>query len=222
MKKVKDSNVIAENQRSRNWCLVLYQDDDTHTGCLNRLTRGYNYVGILHDADLTEDGEPKKNHYHIVLKFPQARWRTAVAEELGIEPNYLQVCRSLDGAYCYLTHFGLPNTHQYNHEELFGTLYKDACKAMQQETDQNERVLTLLALIDSQGVLDEWKLIELACRNGLYGDLIRMGSLVSKLIELHNYRVMDDGIRDGFRKAKEAENAFEETSKAEDYEQIPF
>lgn len=185
-KKIKDADVIAENQRSRNWCMVLYEDDETHVKALELLNKGYMFVAIKHDQDVTEDGELKKPHYHVVLKFPQARWRTAIAKDLGIADNYLQICRSLAASYCYLTHMGLPNSFQYPHDAMFGPLYAEATKAMERERDQNEKVLSLLALISSEGFTNEWKVLEKACQNGLVGDALRLGGLLSRLIEIHN------------------------------------
>ena len=189
----KPLTTIDENQRSRNWVMLLYPDDFHHVIARDILDRGYKYVGILHDKCLDEDGKQKKAHWHFVLKFPQARWKSAIAAELGIEPNYLQVCSSLAGAYCYLVHDGLPKETQYPHSDMFGPLYTEACKALEKETDQNMRILSILDLIDSEkdGNLDERKLLQMACEAGLVGDFIRLGGLISKLIEIHNFETRD-------------------------------
>lgn len=186
-----NKKTIDENQRSRNWCLVLYPDEECHANAVAQLSRGYKFVGILHDRCLDDDGNPKKPHYHIVLKFPQARWKTAIAEELGIQPNYLEVCRSLPGAYCYLVHDGLPDVVQYPHSLMFGPLYNEACKALEREKDQNQKMLTILKLIDESGFLNERTLLEKACEAGLCGDVLRLGGLMTRLIEIHNNDIAD-------------------------------
>lgn len=177
---------IDDNIRSRNWCLLLYPDDPTHEEAVNRLAKGYKFVGILHDHCLDDDGELKKPHYHLVVRFPNPRWKVAIADELGISYNYLDPCRSLPGAYCYLVHDGLPNAYQYPHSLMFGPLYHEAIKALEHEKDQNQKILTILQLIDNSGMLDERKLLEIACNAGVVGDLLRLGGLMSKLIEIHN------------------------------------
>ena len=182
----KKGMTIAENQRSRNWCMLLYLDDPTHIMAYEMLGKGYQYVSILHDSCIDDDGNPKKPHYHIVIRFQDARWKTAIAEEFGIQSNYLEVCRSLKSAYCYLVHDGIANAHQYPHTCLNGPLYREACKALEKEKDQNEKMLSIFKLIDESGFLNERQLLEKACKAGLVGDVLRLGGLMSRLIEIHN------------------------------------
>ena len=192
---------MSEKIRSRNWNLVLYPEDETHLNVMAKLNRGYQFVAIKHDKDTWEDGENpnhaagelKKEHWHVVLKFPQARYQEAVAKELGIEKNYLEKCNSFEGSTLYLVHHGFPNKHQYDPEELFGPLVPAVLKLLDGATDQNERVRSLLELIKAQKKpIDEWDLVEIACDNGMYGDLIRMGSLIPRLVEIHNRRFFDE------------------------------
>lgn len=182
---------IDDNQKARNWCLILYPDDEAHLNAHALLGKGYQFVSILHDRCIDDNGEPKKPHYHVVLKFPQARWKTAIASELGIEPNYLQICRGLQSAYCYLVHDGIENAFQYPHTDMTGPLYNEACKALEHEKDQNQKMLTILQMIDESGFLNERKLLEKACQAGLCGDVLRLGGLMSKLIEIHNSEISD-------------------------------
>lgn len=188
MAKVKS---IDENIRSRNWCLLLYPDDPTHEDAVNKLSKGYRFVGILHDKCKDDEGEQKKPHYHLVLRFPHPRWKTAVADELGIASNYLDPCRSLNGAYCYLVHDGLPDAYQYPHSLMFGPLYNEAVKSLEHEKDQNQKILTILRMIDQSGKLDERKLLIMACEAGLVGDVLRLGGLMSRLIDIHNMDVSE-------------------------------
>lgn len=196
---------MAEKVRSRNWNLVLYPEDETHLAAMCKLGKGYQFVAIKHDKDTWEDGEspqhaagePKKEHWHVVLKFPQARWQKAVADELGIAENYLEQCRSFDASALYLTHNGFPTKHQYDPEEMFGPLVPAALKLLEADVDQNVRVRNLLELIKAQErIMDMWDLIELACDNGMYGDLIRMGSIASELLRIHNRRLLNPDPRD--------------------------
>lgn len=164
---------------------------------LYNLNRGYQFVGVQHDKDMWEEGEspdhsagdPKKTHWHIILKFPQARWSTAIAQELGIAANYIEPCRDYNAAALYLLHQGYPGKYQYDPDDLFGPLVPSVLKLLETDTDQNERVRSLLELIKAQErILNVWDVIELACDNGCYGDLIRMGALVRDLVEIHNVK----------------------------------
>lgn len=185
---------IDSNLRGRNWNLVLYPDDPSHLDAMGRLNKGYSYVAILHDKDVWGaddsvdhvEGEVKKEHWHVIVKFPQARWASAIAKELCIDVRHMQLCRSFSASVLYLTHYGLPTKYQYDASELFGPLTKIALKEFECDTDQNARVLSLLELLDSLELIDEIDLIRAACDAGLYGDLIRMGGLIPRLVQIHN------------------------------------
>lgn len=196
---------MAEKIRSRLWCVLLYPEDETHVAALELIRQCFNYVGILHDKDAwTEEdeqqnpdhkaGELKKPHYHIILKFTQARWNTALADDLGIACNYLERCRSFDSAAVYLVHDGLSDKYQYDSEALEGPLVSAVMKLLA-PADENGRVLELLKLIDSMGYITRRHLVQVACENDFYADLRRMGYLLSHIIEEHNeewMRAFDD------------------------------
>lgn len=185
--------------RSRLWFCLLYEDNADHMLALETIISQFNHVGIKHDKDCwTPDdevenpehkaGELKKAHYHLILKFTSARWNTALAADLGIDIRFLEPCRNFDASAAYLVHDGLDDKYQYSHDELFGPLSPAVVKILNQE-DEGVRVKKLLALIDGSGELDLRKLINLACDNGLYGDLRRMGFWAQKLIDTHNQQI---------------------------------
>ena len=184
-----------EKIRARNWCLVLYPEDESHYECILRLSKSaYKFAAVLHDRDTWsagesenhEPGEHKKDHWHVVLKFAQARWNTAVAEELGIKPNYLEPCRNMDGALLYLVHDGFPDKYQYDSEEVFGSL-KPALAKLLVADDEGSRVLEIINMIDNtSGRVSFREILVKACNNGLYGEFRRMGSGVKWLIDEHN------------------------------------
>ena len=191
---------MAEKTRSRLWCVLLYPEDESHANALGLIRQSFNYVGILHDKDSwTEDDEKenpehkagtlKKPHYHLILKFTQARWNTALAADLGIMPNYLEQCRSFDSAAVYLVHDGLEDKYQYEAEALEGPLVPAVMKLLA-PADENGRVLELMKLIQSMEYIEYEDLVVKVCENGMYGDLRRMGYLVSRIIDAHNEKWM--------------------------------
>ena len=189
---------MAEKCRSRAWCLILYPEDESHAKALELIRQSFNYVGILHDKDTwTEEdeqqnpdhkaGEFKKPHYHIILKFSQARWNTALADDFGIAINYLEQCRNFDSAALYLVHDGLADKYQYDSEALEGPLVPSVMKLLAPD-DENGRVLELMKLIQSMGYIDYETLVVKACENGMYADVRRMGYILSRIIDSHNER----------------------------------
>ena len=80
---------------------------------------------ILHNKDILESGEPKKEHYRVVIHFKSARYKKAVAKELGIEENYITGC-DLKAQPRYLIHIDDKDKDKYQYEidEVEGTLKK--------------------------------------------------------------------------------------------------
>ena len=87
------------NERSIHWALVLYPSEDpTHKSALDFIIENYSkYAYICHDRDVLEDNSIKKEHYHIVVSFSNYRWRSAIANELGITENYIEKVSRIGG-----------------------------------------------------------------------------------------------------------------------------
>ena len=73
---------------------------------------------INHDKDLNEDGTIKENHTHFVIDYQTPRKRSTVANLLGTEPNFLQVCKSKKASLRYLLHLDDSDKAQYKAEEV--------------------------------------------------------------------------------------------------------
>lgn len=187
------------NFRDRKFCLLLYPDCEAHVAIMEQLeTGGYKYAAILHDKDIWQDNESeeheagtfKKPHWHVVLKFEQARWVNAVCKELnGLESNYIQKCNSFDSALLYLVHDGLEEKYQYPFDSVFGNLAPALGKLLQSD-DEGSRVLEIVRMIDqSPGKVGYREILVKACNNGLYGEFRRLGSGVKWLIDEHNEEI---------------------------------
>lgn len=178
--------------RDRKFVAVLYPEDVTHVECIEKLkSGGYNFAAILHNKDVYEDGdhkgELKKPHWHIVVRFKNAVWNTAIAKELGITANYLESCKNVDASLLYLVHYGNDEKAQYDYEEVFGPLRLKLATLLS-DTDEGTRVLNIVDIIEnSPGPIGYSELIKKAVAAGLYGDLRRMGTFAVGLIREHNY-----------------------------------
>lgn len=188
---------MSDKIRCRNFDLLLYDEDETHKACLEKLSTGYKYIAIKHDKDRwTEEdtlpegvqaGDLKKAHWHVIIKFPQARWNTAVAAELGIATNYIQRCVSYDGSLLYLVHHGMPHKYQYPVTECIGTLMKDLEKVLNNETDLNERVMDVLDILDERPTWTTRAFLTEACSRKRIGEALRLGGLLTAVIAEHNH-----------------------------------
>lgn len=182
-----------EKWRDRKFRAVLYPDDLSHAQAVDLLkASGTRFAACLHDKDIDDNGEPKKPHWHIVLKFPHPRWNTAVAKELGIAENYIQSCDNFDGALAYLVHFGYDDRFQYEIDEVFGPLAPQVAKVCL-EDDENMRVLNIVQMVDdTPGFVSYRDLLVRVCSNALYGEFRRLGVGVKYLIDEHNAQVDDE------------------------------
>ena len=76
--------------RSRVHMILLYTDNESHIKAYEIIQKSYDYLSILHNKDFTEDGELKKEHIHVVVRFNQPRWSSAICKELNIDERFIE------------------------------------------------------------------------------------------------------------------------------------
>lgn len=192
-----ESGKTVRNFKTRLHCIDLYQDNEKHMAILEGIRKSYQYLAILHDADLTEDGRPKKPHYHVLLQFRSAKWASALSEELGLEANLILGCpddtqpvQTFDGMARYFLHLDHPDKTLYEFDKLEGTLVDKAEGACIGKETESERVLRLLELLERQKrILTMREFVKLVCQAGLYSDCRRAGYLMKTMLDEHNVEV---------------------------------
>lgn len=178
-----------EKIRSRKFCMLLYpKEDKTHKNAIEFIKRNYDYAMIEHNQDLNEDGEIKKEHTHVVVSFPNAKWNTAIAEELGITPNYIEKCRDMEKALEYLIHYNDDTKHQYDIEEVQGNLKAKLKKILLNDgKDENQKAFELFDYINNYpGYINEIEFFQYACSIGMYDVARRSSSFILRAIDNHN------------------------------------
>ena len=180
------------NERSISWALVLYPGEDpTHKSALDFIINNYSkYAYIMHDKDLLDTGEFKKEHYHIIIQFNNYRWRNAIAEELNITPNYLEKVRNLENSLKYLIHFNNSDKYQYDLEQVQGPL-KQKLIGYINTTDKSEsdKVIELLDFLESQkSYVNLSDFLRYVCSINMYDIYRRSASTFIRLLEEHNTR----------------------------------
>lgn len=185
-----------KTSKSRVYCLLLYPDCEAHMQALAVIQRSYDYALILHDRDKLENGEMKKSHYHVVVRFTQARWASAICKELGIEENYIEKARSFPNALMYLVHFNDSDKEQYGIDEVKGTLQSRLKQEVSKiDKTEGEKVLELIDYIDSIAEPIPYnELIRYCADNGYFSELRRSAVLWVKALEEHNSKFKESGI----------------------------
>lgn len=192
-----------EKFRSRKFCMLLYPlEDESHKKALDFIKLNYDYAMIEHNQDLNDQGEVKKTHVHVVVSFGNAKWNTALAEELGIKLNYMQKCRSLSNALEYLIHYNDEQKHQYSIDDVQGNLKSQLKKILENDgKDENQKALELINYIDQhQGLIDESKFFKYACEIGMYDVARRSAYILIRMIDRHNQQIEDSYSDLGFKR----------------------
>ena len=93
-------------KRFRTIGLVLWPQDKTHLLALDYIKHNFeNYIYILHDRDLKEDGTLQKEHYHVILKFSNQKSLSSLSKKLNIGENNFYEIKSFPGQLRYLIHY---------------------------------------------------------------------------------------------------------------------
>ncbi|MCR5509283.1 MAG: replication protein [Lachnospiraceae bacterium] len=101
------ATIVYPESAPENWLQIL---KDLHVPC---------FVSPLHDRDVSENGKPKKPHYHVMLLFESLKTPAQAIEIFdqigGVGLEYVKTRRG----YCrYLCHLDDPNKAQYNKDDV--------------------------------------------------------------------------------------------------------
>lgn len=188
-----------EKYRSRVHMLLLYPENEQHCKAVDKIRQSYDYAMVLHNRDYwTEEdfkknpervpGELKKEHWHIVLRFNQAVWSSAICKELGIEENYIENVKRFDNAIQYLIHYNDTDKAQYTIDDVSGNLKQKLVETINKvEKSEGEKVVELIGYIESQETKISLKQFANYCAiNGYWSEFRRSASIFIRIIDEHN------------------------------------
>ena len=181
-----------EKFRDRKFALLLYPEDSTHMDALEIVKKSYDCAYILHDKDKDENGFLKKAHYHVVLTSgTNQKWNTALAKELQLAENYIEVCRNVDRALEYLIHYNDSDKFEYPIEEVHGSM-KTRLTSLLGASDktEGEKVIELIEVIENA---DKIRMIDFAkhcATEGKWDVFRRSGGIFAQIIKEHNEELL--------------------------------
>lgn len=143
---------------------LLLPDWKEEVARIVRSTQPKQWAGILHDKDLTEDGDPVAPHLHLMLYFEHARSPHSVAWEINAKQGKrkdaqverLEFFRRPNNGYSYLVHrtANARDKYQYSPEEVlsnfdFPKKLEHISKAVEriQNKDESELIKDYLDLL---------------------------------------------------------------------------
>lgn len=102
-------------QKNKWWCFEVYQEHWNDEVVAYLENTHLEIVAALHDKDVTEKGEPKKPHYHVLVKYGNTTTLNCIEDIFGsIAANGVVFpVTSPRGMYRYLRHLDNPEKHQY-------------------------------------------------------------------------------------------------------------
>lgn len=179
-----------EKYRSRKFCLLLYPlEDETHKKAIEYIKLNYDYALIVHDKDIDEEGSLKKIHTHVVISCQNAKWNSALAEELGIAPNYLAKCRNFENALEYLIHYNDNDKYGYDIDDVQGNLASRLKQIILNDgKDENTKAYELIDYIENyEGYIDICEFSKYCCSVGMWDVYRRASYLFIRIIDKHNF-----------------------------------
>ena len=177
---------MSSSIRDRKFCVILYPDDASHMEAFEKIKESFDCAYILHDFDTLDTGELKKAHYHVVFTFPNPRYLSSVADDLGISENYIERCIKLNSSLRYLIHADNPDKYQYSLDAVGGSL-KDRLRKLVCVVSEEQQVLSLIKYLDdTDGFVSYRNFLIYACENGLYSSFRRLGCGVKFLLDEKN------------------------------------
>lgn len=166
---------MKKNVKKRNWAFVVYPESAPENWRDILAQKGVvAAISPLHDKDLTDTGEVKKAHHHVIVTY-QGPTSYNVVKALCDELNQPipQPLESVKGYYRYFTHKDNPDKAQYDEsdiETIGGFDIRDFVELTRTEVEALKR--------DLQSKIREWDIYE-------YSDLMDI-LLDSDLTDLYD------------------------------------
>lgn len=200
-----------ENFKTRNFRLEVYEDWDVDeekgyldsSDVLNNIRKYNKFIGIRHDKDEwnymdveekkeycdsrgIKVGDLKKPHYHFVVKFENARFRSTLSKELGMPAKFIIPSYNYRKDVEYLIHLNEDDKYLYQVEEAFGPLVLDLKKFINKGIQEEDKSNLILDLILSRNNWNMYTLLREINRRGLYSTFRSGYSLYRDIFEEHN------------------------------------
>ena len=161
--------------RSRQCMFVLYPESQQDQ--IDFVQKNYPCAWALHDKDKHTQGEYdryiqrhdgekpdwnpgdlKKPHIHFVCRFPNARYFSGIAKELGVPEPTIRKVNNLYKAYVYLWHMLDPDKYQYDPGIVGRHDWEDPSEhaGMSQAEDEQVQILLDMPAFNSAGDMARW------------------------------------------------------------------
>lgn len=187
-------NEINGNFKSKGVVFLLYPENEHHMKVFDIIKKNhYEHLYVLHNRGLQYDDDDRKEHYHMILRFPNAKWRSSIAEELGIEEYLIHRLRDFKWYAKYCTHVDFPDKEFFHPNEFNGSprSLQQLREYFEKTLPKNDRVRVLREFINNSDVLFLDDLIDYASKTDKIDLILSYSNLFSRLIDDHNYKIRE-------------------------------
>lgn len=111
--------MLKSDLKKRNWTFVLYDDSCAKDWEDYLISTGVPFTYAYHDKDVTEIGETKKPHYHVLMCFDgPTTYNTMLdhGKRVGAANDVVQPVGSVRGIVRYFCHKDNPDKYQYSED----------------------------------------------------------------------------------------------------------
>ena len=169
--------------------IILYLDSTSYNynKVIDYIESNYDlYAYIKHKPE--EDDS--KYHTHVIIKFPNKRYNTSVAKELGIEDNYIQKV-NLNAYLKYLIHYDDEDKIQYPVSEVHGTLKNKLIDLISNNSEESNFNEIMLYLQNNQRLITFKELTQYCMVNNMFSCYRRNLSALKLLLKEHNENIFN-------------------------------
>lgn len=187
--------------KTRTYGGVLYPDSETYDYeevLLNVKNYFVEFAYILHDKDVTEDGEVKKAHMHWLGRRKNASSLEYVAEVMGLKENEIEAIRNWKGAVRYLTHVDYPDKYRYEVDDIVTNM--DNIVAYFEQISEGRAVLNMIELREKGSTYKE--ILIKAVEGGYYDSFRRNIGIVDMVVRDQQNADYRRAYENGFEKCE--------------------
>nr|DAG73103.1 MAG TPA: Plasmid like replication protein [Inoviridae sp.] len=140
------------------------------------------YAYILHNKDFDENGELKKEHYHVYIKFSkQIRSETILKI---FNTSVFEEVKDINALMRYFLHLGEENKHEYSQEELIKNFDFNLNSNLSKEDKEIEELNMILEHVNSDDFKGLNELLHFCLENKIWSTYRRNYSIVKDYVRL--------------------------------------
>ena len=222
--KKKKSDETSSPTRSLTFTAELYPEWNNYINILAYIQK-LKYAYIVHDKDTNENGEVKKIHSHVVIKYGGRRTLSSVKNEfktIGVPSNLINTCNER-AMLRYLIHLDDNDKYQYSKDDVKTNMIDECNSAWNDEISSEEAFLMLNKYIsETKENITAIDMNMYAIRHGYlkglkaYQSLLNNARIEHNQMYLKNNRVSDLVDREKVKEMVKENNKFNKLKKTAD------